>query len=308
MVKYSCKRCGLETKIRTHFSRHLHRKHTCKPLLNNISIEILREEFKVVKKDIFGQKVDIFGHLVDKKCPSEYTQNKLVCEYCNKVYKSEQTKSRHMKMYCRERGRQEKMTKLLKENEELKEKISQTSPSVSTNIVNNINNTLTNNDNSINNINNINTITINNYGSENLDYITEQYIQKLLNTNPIQAIRILIKNIHYHPEHPENHNIRITASNRKYNEASIWKDNKWVLRDKRTVIKDIVDKSYNILDDEFIKNIEDGDQHVTFNEFQDQYEKNDKTTHKHLGKQAELIIMNESKNKKISKSKSSPTK
>ena len=309
MVNYTCSRCGLDTKIRTHFRRHLYRKHTCKPLKSETSIEEIRGAFEKPLKDIFGQKKDIFGHFVDKKCPLEYTQNNLVCKYCNKAYKSEQTKNRHMKSFCREKRRQEKMAKLLRENEDLKEKILQTSSAVRTNIVNNINNTLTNNDNSINNVNNvnnvnnINTITINNYGSENLDYITQQYIQKLLDINPTQAIRILIKNIHYHPEHPENHNIKMTASNRKYNEASIWKDNKWVLRDKRTVIRDIVDKSYNILDDEFVRSIDDGKNCTSFNEFQDQYDKNDKSVHKNLGKQAELIILNESKHKKKKKPK-----
>ena len=63
MVKYCCKRCGLKTNIRTHFKRHLNRKHPCKPLESNISIEIIKEEFE--KEN--GTKKDKKGHLVDKK-------------------------------------------------------------------------------------------------------------------------------------------------------------------------------------------------------------------------------------------------
>mgnify|MGYP003684501933 CR=1 FL=1 len=298
MVKYCCKRCGLKTNIRTHFKRHLNRKHPCKPLESNISIEIIKEEFE--KEN--GTKKDKKGHFMDKKMSTKIYAKSFQCEFCNKSYKTLQTKNRHVHKYCKMKKiktENDQMKQLLRENEELKEKILNSTSNINnTNIVNNIS-TINNNNNTIinnninNNINSSNSITINNYGSENLDYITEQYIQKLLNKNPIQAIRILIKNIHYHPEHPENHNIRITASNRKYNVASVWQDNKWILRDRRTVINDIVDKSYNILDDEYLKTLEDGDSEKThFNEFQNDYEKKNKSVDKQLKKEAELIIRN----------------
>jgi len=298
MVQYSCRRCGLDTKIRTHFKRHIYRKHACKPIIEDIDIKIIQEEFENLKNEKKGQKKDIFGHLVDKKCPLKIYAKCFTCDFCNNAYKTEQTKKRHMKKYCRAKKsviQMEKMKKLAKENEELKEQLNKSSINLNTSIINNIH--TINNDNSvhnINNINNINNITINNYGSENLSYITEQYIHKLLNTNPIQAIRILIKNIHYHPEHPENHNIRITATNKRQNVASVWKDNKWVLRDRRTVIEDMVSKGFNILDDEYIKSVEDGNdsENPQFNEFQNQYEKPDKSVHKNLKKEAELVILN----------------
>ena len=266
--------------------------------MEDISIKIIQEEFENIKNDKKGLKKDFFGLFMDQKKSKKIYAKYFYCEFCNKPYKTEQIKKRHMKKTCRVKKQAlqlEKMNKLVKENEELKEKINMSATSVNNNIVNNIH-TINNNNNN-NTINNVNNITINNYGSENLDYITEQYIQKLLDKNPIQAIRILIKNIHYHPEHPENHNIKITASNRKYNVASIWKDNQWVLRDRRSVIDDIVNKSYNILDDEYIKSIEDGEK-TKFNEFQNKYEKPDKSVHKNLKKEAELIILNGTKTTK----------
>jgi len=300
MVQYSCKRCGLETNIRTHFKRHIYRKFACKPAKAEIPIKLIQEEFENIKKDKKGQKKDNFGLFMDQKKSKKIYAKYFYCDFCNKPYKTEQTKKRHMKNTCRVKKQAlqlEKLNKLVKENEELKEKINMSATNVNNNIVNNINTINNNNNNTINNVNNI---TINNYGSENLDYITEKYIQQLLDKNPIQAIRILIKNIHYHPEHPENHNIKITASNRKYNVASIWKDNQWVLRDRRSVIEDIVNKSYSILDDEYIKSIEDGEDgdKPKFNEFQNQYEKPDKSVHKNLKKEAELIILNGTKKTK----------
>ena len=69
-------------------------------------------------------------------------------------------------------------------------------------------------------------IHINNYGKENLDYITEGYISKLLKI-PYGAVPKLIKHIHFNPEHPENHNIKIT--NKKLPYASVFKDDKFIL-------------------------------------------------------------------------------
>ena len=38
MVQYYCRRCGLDTQIRTHFKRHIYRKHACKPIVEDIYI------------------------------------------------------------------------------------------------------------------------------------------------------------------------------------------------------------------------------------------------------------------------------
>ena len=79
----------------------------------------------------------------------------------------------------------------------------------------------------------------------------------------------------------------------RYVNLKYLQDNKWILRDRRTVINDIVDKSYNILDDEYLKTLEDGDSEKThFNDFQNDYEKKNKSVDKKLKKEAELIIRN----------------
>ena len=130
MVQYSCRRCGLDTKIRTHFKRHIYRKHACKPIIEDIDIKIIQEEFENLKNEKKGQKKDIFGHLVDKKCPLKIYAKCFTCDFCNNAYKTEQTKKRHMKKYCRAKKsviQMEKMKKLAKENEELKEQLNKSS-------------------------------------------------------------------------------------------------------------------------------------------------------------------------------------
>ena len=48
MVKYTCHRCGYTAKQKTHLLNHLNRKNICKPLLEDISIEKM--------KNIYGFK------------------------------------------------------------------------------------------------------------------------------------------------------------------------------------------------------------------------------------------------------------
>jgi len=135
------------------------------------------------------------------------------------------------------------------------------------------------------------TIMINSFGKENLDYITSELLQKLLK-GPYSAVPKLIKNIHFHPKHPENHNVKIT--NKKLPYASVWDKDKWLIKDKRDVIESMVDKSFNLLDEQLEDNPAciETEKKITFTKIQDKYEENDKDTHKLFQKQAELILLN----------------
>ena len=70
-------------------------------------------------------------------------------------------------------------------------------------------------------------------------------LKKLLE-KPYGGIQNLIKNIHFHPNHPENHNVKIT--NKKLPYALVWNDKIWETRNKKEVIEDLVDKGYMIMD------------------------------------------------------------
>ena len=96
--------------------------------------------------------------------------------------------------------------------------------------------------------NQTNQIIINNHGEEDLKYITAEYLTELLKI-PYNSVPQLIKQIHFHPEHPENHNLKIT--NKKLPYIQVYMDKQWHLKDKKEVIDSIVDKSIGILDDHF---------------------------------------------------------
>jgi len=95
-------------------------------------------------------------------------------------------------------------------------------------------------------INSDNTIIVNNIGSENIDYITDKVFQSFIKL-PLGGISKYVKQIHFHPKHPENHNIKITNKKMKY--AEVKENNKWILKDKKDVLNDLIDNGFIALEE-----------------------------------------------------------
>tara|TARA_Y100000385_G_scaffold103279_1_gene106755 strand:+ start:39 stop:713 length:675 start_codon:yes stop_codon:yes gene_type:complete len=107
------------------------------------------------------------------------------------------------------------------------------------------------NDNSTNNIDNKQIhININGFGKEDLSYLTDRYFRDLFNI-PFSAITTLVEEIHFNPKKPQNWNAKIPDD--KTSKALIYNAEKemWVKREKKEVINDMVEKSYNMLDANF---------------------------------------------------------
>ena len=47
MVYYECQRCGYNTTLRGNIKQHLNRKNICEPILDNISIEEMKEIYNL---------------------------------------------------------------------------------------------------------------------------------------------------------------------------------------------------------------------------------------------------------------------
>jgi hypothetical protein len=152
--------------------------------------------------------------------------------------------------------------------------------------------TTTNNIQTQNNINQNVHIVVNSFGNENIDHLTDQIICKLIQTAPFTCVPELIQKIHFDPEHPENHNIKLT--NKKMNYAEIVKDNKWVTANKKQVIDDVIQNSYNLLDEKFADNKESISERRQgrFENFQDKYEDNDEETMRNMKNDVDLILIN----------------
>ena len=78
------------------------------------------------------------------------------------------------------------------------------------------------------------------------------------------------------------------------NYAEIIKNNKWVTANKQKVIDEIIQNSYNILDEKYT-GYKDGmseKRQERFDKFQEKYENNDYELHCNIKKDVDLIIIN----------------
>ena len=272
---HKCKRCGFSSHIKTHLKRHLeNRKNPCKPILEDIDIDTLIQELdgKSIKMNLFEPKIapkcsflaqsDSFLAQTDSSV-STSAQNGYECKYCKKIYSKNSNLHRHMKI-CKEKQ---------DEVSELKEKLAQKDEVIAQKdqclkeqmdfmkeqieiLMKKAGNNTTNTDNSINDnsTNNIDNkqihININGFGKEDLSYLTDRYFRDLFNI-PFSAITTLVEEIHFNPKKPQNWNAKIPDD--KTSKALIYNAEKemWVKREKKEVINDMVEKSYNMLDANF---------------------------------------------------------
>ena len=251
----------------------------------------------------------IFENSVLQNAPNcskmlHFQDNKPTCEYCLRTYSKNSNLTKHLKV-CKKKKQQEllqntELAQIKKELEELKSynKI-QTQNNNSHNTTNNTNNTTNNNNNNTDNSTNFNNniqININNYGDENKDYISRDYLIELLK-KPFQAIPELIKFIHFNDEHPENQNIKLPNKKQPY--VKIRKNNKWELADRKETINDLIDQKHSELNNTDFSLIND----ETFKKnelnrierFNEKYMSDDKEFVNQLYKDTELVIINNSK-------------
>ena len=98
-------------------------------------------------------------------------------------------------------------------------------------------------------------INVNPHGNENWDFLEQNVVLEIMkgvNT----CIPNIVKSLHFHKEHPENQNIRIT--NKKLSEIKLYNGSKWITKNKKdtieSLITNVVDKLESDFGEEFKKN------------------------------------------------------
>jgi len=150
----------------------------------------------------------------------------------------------------------------------------------------------TTNNTNIDTQNNNITININAFGNENIDYIDDKAILQCIE-KVYKSVPALLEKIHFDPQHPENHNIRIT--NKKLPYASVMGNNKkWKTMDRKVAIENMVHKGYNILEDKYAENKDkvNTKKQTNFEGFQDRYESQDPELLKNLKNDIDIMILN----------------
>ena len=263
MVYYECKLCNFSSILKGNYKQHLnsnkHFNNTEKSL--SVMVTTQKDPKKTQKDPKKTQKDPVF-----------------LCDFCESNFSSYAHKRRHELHRCKEVAsiKDKKIKTLEKEKKKLEKQIEKMIDKVG--IVNNTTN---------NNTQNI--IVVNNYGKENTDYLTFDKIKNLLD-RPYDSVQELIKMLHFDVNHPENHNVKITNKKEPY--ALVWNNPIWELRKKKSVVKDLVDKGYMMIDTTY----DDIDKPNTkYINFQNNYEDNSSNIKDKIEEESEIVIINETK-------------
>ena len=311
MLKYKCSRCEFSTSNKYNFIRHLTRKYKCSPINSNESIlsiakfygledEINQNEPKRTnmnqnepKQHENEPKMNQNEPQMNKNEPVHFSNgnqetSKFMCQYCQKTFNTKPSMRRHQIHRCADNNTPSDLLKRYKKNQTKHTNIN----------CNNSNNHSNNHYNTTNNIiNQTNNIVLHSFGNENTKYITKNFLDHLVK-KPFTSIPNLLRAIHFNPNHPENHNIRIT--NKKERFANIYKGDRWFIEDKKKIINDMVEKGFDIIDDHHneIHDKLDNIKQRNFQRFKDKYEYEDPVLLKKL--EQKKIIMSQNFETKIS--------
>ena len=250
MVQHICNRCGYTTNRKQNLRSHLLRKNLCNPEMNEM------DRYDLLVSNGFDKESKMYEKPTkNTPNPHQNTSKKIYkCKFCEKDFSRSDALKRHIDSRCKEKKNISSQIEILMENivimqkemelikKENKEKdklidklLNNSKPNLNKGVINNAKQQINNNN-----------VTINNFGSENIDYITAKVFYKLLNT-PYNAIPKLIELKHFNPKHPENHNVKITNIHDKY--AKIYKDKKWIIQHKTDVLETMIDNGFADLEE-----------------------------------------------------------
>jgi len=139
-------------------------------------------------------------------------------------------------------------------------------------------------------------IHINAFGKENTDYLDTAALTACID-RVYKCVPAIVERMHFDPDHPENHNIKIT--NKKLPYASVMGDNrKWTMIDRKDAIETMVNNGYNFLDEKYpeTKHALSAKRREHFEGFQTRFLNEDKDLMKKVKSDVELIVLNASMN------------
>jgi len=196
------------------------------------------------------------------------------CEYCSKEFTTTGNLKYHQKHNCKNRKDQ-----LEEENKILKEKVKELEKRPTTI-----------NDNSTT----FNIIVVNNYENTDLSKLTDKTYNKILvgADEAHQIIPRLLKEIHFNPNIPENHNICLSNRNKNNKHLQVYRNGHMEIVDKDTEIDNLIsDKETNLSDWVAEKGEMYPEAKEVFTDYLDQkYE--DEYVLKQTKKEVELVLYN----------------
>lgn len=212
---HKCERCAYSTTAKSSLLNHLMKKNPCQPILCDIDRNELIEKLN--------------------------NKNSLECTKCGNTFKNASAKCRHMKI-CNSSKKEldelkDTITTLTKRLEIAENKLVIPSSSSSSTTNNNIQNNIQNN------CNNTYNITVNNFCNESIEHLPQRLILSCLVDMDMPR---LLEQIHFDPEHPENHTVKMKNVNQKL--LQYFEDGRWKVEHSDKVLDDLINSSgYKVL-------------------------------------------------------------
>ena len=316
---YKCLRCGKTFRDKWGMNRHFKREKLCKKNILDVTYKEMIENYdyllefleiegvinnkvsmgypenakkmektceKVEKGEkykcnycsmVFTKKNNLYRHRKHRCKIKKIKEKNMKCKYCGKQYKHKSSLSRHMKKckdYCESDEESSFDESDIEEKKEIK---------IINNYYNNINN--------INNFNYTQNIIVKDYGKEDISYITNEFLNKMIK-GPFASIQRTNNMIHFNKEHPENMNVKIT--NKKEPFVKVYKKNKWCVENKDKIIKGMIDKAMTLIDEYYATEGKESlpkSKNNTYLRFQKAYNTSD-SFKRRLHEEIEIMIIN----------------
>ena len=212
-----------------------------------------------------------------------------MCEYCNKSFNRKDNLKRHIKNYCENKKENDKLIIEIENKYKLElEKQQDFYKGEIENLHKRIGELIDKNRTTIINIDK--QINLNSYGNEDMSHITEKFKDQMLKI-PFIAIPKMIEEVHFSDKKPENNNIKLT--NKKENYVKVYQGDKWIFKDRKATIKQLMDDKYMIIDNHFEESKEEP-KHVEsqFDKFKELYNNGDKDLHNEIRVDCDLLLLN----------------
>ena len=291
--KFECIKCDFKTKYKGDFKRHLK---TNKHLKNNDNL------CSDIKKNMQPQhKTSTNQHKnFENQHKSSTNQHKpaqackkhvFFCDYCNREFKTQDNLTRHIKKYCKSKKKNvyeiDEIQQLLAREREAHKLEKERLYSCIDKLIEKAGNTTNITNNTQNNIH------LNNYGSEDLSHISDQFKLELVKL-PYIMIPKMIETVHFNNNKPENSNIALTNKREKI--IKVYKEGKWQYCDKEQVLDELILRNYTRLDCYYAENCEGklGDIFTyRYKQFQEKFDDNDKDLFEQIKKDSIMLLLNE---------------
>lgn len=257
-----CKFCDRTFSTKHNCIRHM--VAYCKNKCKTQDVNIKTQNVNVLTQNVnsITQNVNIETQNVNSEHIKHHNDTKLTCDLCNKQFTRQWNLTRHMAnckgvsdpyqcYVCRHtfsssasKSRHMKTCKAVIQPESTTTSLSPQT----TNIDTQINNVTNQNANTINNNKITINVNLNNFGEESLDHITPDMLTRFAKEIN-NGLAKLIDTIHFNPDAPQNHNIRL--ENVKGQLVAVYQNNEWTIRDMNDAVTNMISNGCRLLTDHY---------------------------------------------------------